>query len=65
MGGYRVKLPSHPLWRMGYYRDLKAWQVAHTLALEVSRAANQFPPDERFKLASQLRRAALSVPTNY
>ncbi|MDH3458657.1 MAG: four helix bundle protein [Gemmatimonadota bacterium] len=49
---------------MGYYRDLKAWQVAHTLALEVSRAANQFPPHERFELASRLRRAALSVPTN-
>ncbi len=49
---------------MGHYRDLKAWQVAHELALEVSRLVEAFPRHERFELTSQLRRASLSVPTN-
>ncbi len=32
--------------------------------LEVYRATRPFPPDERFALTSQVRRAVLSVPTN-
>jgi four helix bundle protein len=46
------------------YRSLVAWQVAHELALEIGRVIRKFPPSERFELTSQLRRAALSVPTN-
>jgi four helix bundle protein len=49
---------------MSDYRTLRAWQVAHQLAMEVSRATRRFPPHERFALTAQLRRAALSVPTN-
>ncbi len=49
---------------MTHYRSLRAWQIAHELALAVARAADRFPASERFELTSQLRRAALSVPTN-
>ena len=49
---------------MGSYASLKAWQAAHRLATEVLRIARGFPPHERYELTSQLRRAALSVPTN-
>ncbi|HET7040128.1 MAG TPA: four helix bundle protein [Gemmatimonadales bacterium] len=49
---------------MGHFTSLEAWKAAHTLAVEVTRATMSFPSHERFELASQLRRAALSVPTN-
>ena len=49
---------------MTHYRSLRAWQIAHELALAVTLAADAFPARERFELTSQLRRAVLSVPTN-
>src|SRR4051812_8661478 len=45
------------------YRDLEAWQSGMELLLAVYHEA-QLPPLERFALASQLRRAAVSVPSN-
>ena len=44
--------------------DLKVWRRSHSLALAVYRRTKAFPRDERFGLTSQLRRAAVSVPTN-
>ena len=49
---------------MAAYTRLVAWREAHELARAVSRAVKKFPREERFELTSQLRRAALSVPTN-
>lgn len=49
---------------MQRFTDLKVWQRSHALALEVYRVSAAFPADERFGLVSQLRRAALSVPSN-
>jgi four helix bundle protein len=47
------------------YQTLVAWQRADDLFLRLHYLTKQaFPPDERFVLAVQLRRAALSVPTN-
>jgi four helix bundle protein len=46
------------------YKDLKAWQKADELAFEVYKITKVFPKDEMYGLTSQLRRAALSVPTN-
>jgi four helix bundle protein len=46
------------------YRDLIAWQKAMDLVTSVYAATTQFPPDERFGLMSQVRRAAVSVPSN-
>ena len=46
------------------YRDLIAWQKARALALEVYRCTRTFPKDEMYGLTSQMRRAAISVPSN-
>jgi len=46
------------------YRKLQAFQEADALALEIYSATCNFPRSEMFGLTSQLRRAALSVPTN-
>jgi len=46
------------------YRDLVAWQRAMELAEEVYRATAAFPGDEKFGLVSQMRRAAVSIPSN-
>lgn len=46
------------------YRDLIVWQKGMALAKEVYRLSIRFPRDERYGLTSQLRRAALSVPSN-
>ena len=50
--------------RITTYRDLKAYQKSYELALEIHRKTKDFPPFERGELGSQLRRAAVSVPTN-
>jgi len=49
---------------MAPFKSLRAWQVAHELAVAIARATHSFPPEERFELTSQLRRAAVSVPSN-
>jgi four helix bundle protein len=49
---------------MGNYRHLKVWQKAHGLVLKVYEVTVGFPGNERYELASQLRRAAASIPTN-
>lgn len=46
------------------YRDLIAWQKAMELAAAVYRESRKFPADERYGLTSQLRRAAVSIPSN-
>lgn len=49
---------------MQRFTDLKVWQRSHALVLQIYRLTAVFPADERFGLIAQLRRAALSVPTN-
>ncbi len=46
------------------YRDLKTWQNAMELVKEVYVATRHFPKDELYGLTSQLRRAAVSIPSN-
>jgi four helix bundle protein len=46
------------------YRDLIAWQKAKELAVEVYLATKNFPTNEMYGLTSQMRRAAVSVPSN-
>ena len=46
------------------YRDLEIWSQAMALTLEVYRITASFPQAERFGLTSQLRRAAVAVPSN-
>jgi four helix bundle protein len=49
---------------MQHFRELKVWQKSHALVLNLYRLTKGFPGHERFGLTSQLRRAAVSVPTN-
>lgn len=49
---------------MADFHHLKAWQHAKVLAVECARAAIRFPPEERFGLADQLRRAAYGAALN-
>ncbi len=46
------------------FEDLRVWQLAHELTLEMYRSTRQYPRDERFGLTSQTRRSASSVPAN-
>jgi four helix bundle protein len=49
---------------MQRFTELQVWQRGHALVLSVYRMTVGFPQVERYGLISQLRRAALSVPTN-
>jgi four helix bundle protein len=46
------------------YRDLVAWNKAMELVTEIYRVTRNFPKEELFGLMSQLRRAAVSIPSN-
>lgn len=46
------------------YKDLAAWQRAMILVRRVYRYTRSFPRDEIFGITSQMRRAAVSVPSN-
>ena len=49
---------------MQRFTALKVWQRSHALVLAIYRATVSFPSDERFGITSQLRRSAVSVPSN-
>ena len=46
------------------YRDLVAWNKAMELVTEIYRVTKNFSKEELFGLMSQLRRAAVSIPSN-
>jgi len=46
------------------YEDLEVWQRGMDLAERVYLLTRAFPTDERFGLTPQLRRAAVSIPSN-
>ena len=46
------------------YQDLEVWKKSIDLAEMIYRVSAQFPPEERFGLTSQIRRAAISIPAN-
>jgi four helix bundle protein len=47
-----------------HYRDLIAWQKAMSLVTHIYDITKRFPDDERFGLVSQMRRCAVSIPSN-
>ena len=49
---------------MRSYKELEVWKKSIQIVVDVYRLTAAYPPDERFGLVSQLRRAAVSVPTN-
>ncbi|MCR5889926.1 four helix bundle protein [Hymenobacter sp. J193] len=46
------------------YKDLRVWQHGRELVKLVYVLTQSFPPEEKFGLTSQMRRAAVSVPSN-
>ena len=50
--------------RIRTFKDLLVWQKAMELAKQIYLLTSQFPSEEKFGLMSQMRRAAVSVPSN-
>jgi len=48
----------------GTYTDLQVWQAAMDLAEDVYRITKNFPKEETYGLTIQVRRAAVSAPSN-
>jgi four helix bundle protein len=46
------------------FKDLRVWQQAMKLAVQVYHATQRFPRSELYGLTSQIRRAVVSVPSN-
>jgi four helix bundle protein len=46
------------------YRDLEVWKRSIALVKDIYEATSQFPPSENFGLVQQIRRAAVSIPSN-
>ncbi len=46
------------------YQELVAWRKAMALVTEIYQITKQFPQEELFGLTSQMRRAAVSIPSN-
>jgi len=46
------------------YRDLLVWQKGVAFVKDIYLATKRFPSDERFGLTDQMRRAAVSIPSN-
>jgi four helix bundle protein len=46
------------------HRDLKVFQLAYKLAMEIYHESKSFPKDERFSLTDQIRRSSRSVAAN-
>lgn len=49
---------------MGDYKKLRVWEAADRLVLAIYQETARFPASEHFGLRSQVRRAAVSVPSN-
>lgn len=45
-------------------KELKLWQKAIELTVDVYEATSDFPTEERYGLTSQMRRSAVSIPSN-
>lgn len=46
------------------FRNLTVWSRSHTFVINVYKITRKFPKEEIYGLTSQIRRAAMSIPTN-
>ena len=63
-GGARGVVSEPGGGRIERFEDLRVWQEAIALVAAVYRVTGAFPPAEQLGLTSQLRRAAVSIPSN-
>jgi len=47
-----------------HYKELKVWQKSYQLCLVIYKTTKEFPGEETYGLTSQIRRSAVSVPSN-
>lgn len=61
-----VRIASTGTWGKALrdFKGLKVWERAHLLTVDIYRTTEHFPRSEQFGMTSQIRRAAVSVPTN-
>ena len=50
--------------RINTFPDLRVWQKAHKLALQIYKISKKFPKSEMYGLSSQIRRAVVSIASN-
>lgn len=46
------------------YKDLKVWEMAMEVVIDIYHLSNDIPKDEKFGLTSQIKRSAVSIPSN-
>jgi four helix bundle protein len=46
------------------YKDLEVWQLSLKFVKDIYQVTSDFPSSEKFGLAQQIRRAAVSIPSN-
>ncbi len=49
---------------MKVFKNLKIWRQGISIVLDVYNASKKFPPEELYGLTSQIRRSAVSIPSN-
>lgn len=49
---------------MNRFKELKVWQESMNVVMEVYKLVASFPNDEKFNLTSQIKRSAVSIPSN-
>lgn len=49
---------------MHRFRELKIWQKSMNLAENIYKISDKFPKEEKYGLASQIKRSAVSIPSN-
>ena len=57
-------MPNSTRTQIGSYRELRVWQLAMAIVIEVYRVTRSFPSEEKFGLIAQLRRAAVAISSN-
>ena len=50
--------------KISNFRDLEVWKSGKKVVLEIYKSTKTFPQDEVYGLVSQMRRSALSIPSN-
>jgi len=65
--GKRVKITERMrenMEKIKNFRDLKVWQSGKEIALKVYALSSRFPKEEAYGISSQMRRAAVAIPSN-
>jgi len=50
--------------KISNFRDLDVWKRGKSIVVEIYKLTKRFPKDELYGLTSQMRRAAVSIPSN-